>query len=196
MNCSESTFAKTMKRSANPPLVIHIFSPLRTKLPSGCRTARAFAPRASEPDPDSLKRVGANRSRRSRGPGRYRCFCSSVPKQRSGVIASPFLRRTSSRRKRTGPTDSPTMIDETLSSSTPPYASGTSVPRRPRSPHRRTSARASAQSFCSSRSSTGRTSLVDELVSRLPDQPVLVAQPLGREDRLGCVLDQPLRRRG
>ena len=37
VNCSPSTLAKTMKTSAKPPLVIHIFSPLSTKLPSGCR---------------------------------------------------------------------------------------------------------------------------------------------------------------
>jgi hypothetical protein len=41
--------------SAKPPLVIHIFSPERTKLPSAWRMARAFAPSASEPDPDSLR---------------------------------------------------------------------------------------------------------------------------------------------
>ena len=31
-----------MNTSAKPPLVIHIFSPLRTKLPSGCRVARVL----------------------------------------------------------------------------------------------------------------------------------------------------------
>ncbi len=51
---SPSTFANTMKKSAKPPLVIHIFSPLSTKPPSGCRDAFAFAPSASDPDPDSL----------------------------------------------------------------------------------------------------------------------------------------------
>ena len=44
-----------MKMSAKPPLVIHIFSPESTKLPSGCLTALALAPSASEPDPDSLR---------------------------------------------------------------------------------------------------------------------------------------------
>jgi hypothetical protein len=55
VNCSPSTFAKTMKRSAKPPLVIHIFSPESRKLPSAWRTARALALNASEPEPDSLK---------------------------------------------------------------------------------------------------------------------------------------------
>ena len=54
VKASPSTLAKTMKMSAKPPLVIHIFSPLRTKLPSGCRVALARAPSASDPEPDSL----------------------------------------------------------------------------------------------------------------------------------------------
>ena len=55
VNCSPSTLAKTMNTSAKPPLVIHIFSPESTKLPSGCRMALALAPSASEPEPDSLR---------------------------------------------------------------------------------------------------------------------------------------------
>ena len=51
VNASPSTLAKMMKRSAKPPLVIHIFSPDRTKLPSDCLTALALAPSASEPEP-------------------------------------------------------------------------------------------------------------------------------------------------
>ncbi len=54
VNCSPSTFAKTMITSAKPPLLIHIFSPLSTQLPSGCRIARVRAASASEPEPDSL----------------------------------------------------------------------------------------------------------------------------------------------
>ena len=52
------------------------------------------------------------------------------------------------------------MIEETLSSSTPPNDSGTSVPSSPSPPQRWMSVRASAQSFCSSCSSTGITSVV------------------------------------
>ena len=43
------TFAKTMKRSAKPQLVIHIFSPFSVKLPSGCRVAVARAPSTWNP---------------------------------------------------------------------------------------------------------------------------------------------------
>jgi hypothetical protein len=47
-------FANTMNTSANPPLVIHIFSPLEREAPVGQpRGARAGA-EASEPEPDSL----------------------------------------------------------------------------------------------------------------------------------------------
>ncbi len=45
MNCASpapSTLAKMMNRSAKPPLVIHIFSPLSTKMPSGWRVARVL----------------------------------------------------------------------------------------------------------------------------------------------------------
>ena len=42
--------------------------------------------------------------------------------------------------------------------STPPYASGTFVPSRPSAPHFLISSRLSAQSFCSSRSTSGSTS--------------------------------------
>ena len=54
VKCSPSTFANTMKTSANPPFVIHIFSPLSANPPPARRVARAEAPSASEPDPDSL----------------------------------------------------------------------------------------------------------------------------------------------
>ncbi len=53
--CSPSTLAKTMKMSAKPPLVIHIFSPLSSHDPSAWRTALARALSASDPDPDSLR---------------------------------------------------------------------------------------------------------------------------------------------
>ena len=60
LNLSPSTWAKMMKTSAKPPFVIHIFSPFITKLPSPWRTARVFAPSASEPEPDSLRQYGAD----------------------------------------------------------------------------------------------------------------------------------------
>ena len=55
VKASPSTLAKTMNTSAKPALVIHIFSPDSEKLPSASRVARARAPSASEPEPDSLR---------------------------------------------------------------------------------------------------------------------------------------------
>ena len=55
-------------------------------------------------------------------------------------------------------TCSETISVETLSMSTPPYASGTLVPSRPSAPHFLISSRLSAHSFCSSRSTSGSTS--------------------------------------
>ena len=78
VKCSPSTLAKTTKTSAKPPLVIHIFSPEITKLPSGCFMARVLAASASEPEPDSLRQYDPTSSPETR-PGRYFCFCASVP---------------------------------------------------------------------------------------------------------------------
>ena len=82
---SPSTFANTMNRSAKPPLVIHIFSPASTKLPSACSVARVLALSASEPEPDSLSAYAPTSSPVS-SFGRYFCFCASVPKSTSGRI--------------------------------------------------------------------------------------------------------------
>ena len=73
VKCSPSTFAKTMNTSAKPPLVIHIFSPVSAKPPSGSRTARAEAPSASEPEPDSLSAYAPTISPEI-SFGRYRVF--------------------------------------------------------------------------------------------------------------------------
>jgi hypothetical protein len=49
LNLSPSTLAKTMKTSANPAFVIHCLLPFRIQFfPSGERTARVLAARASE----------------------------------------------------------------------------------------------------------------------------------------------------
>ncbi len=53
-NFSPSIFPKTVNRSANPLLLIHIFSPLRIQWrPSGERTARVRQFSASDPEVDS-----------------------------------------------------------------------------------------------------------------------------------------------
>jgi hypothetical protein len=45
-------------------LVIHIFSPVSRKLPSGCRAARHFALSASDPEPDSLRQYAPHFSKK------------------------------------------------------------------------------------------------------------------------------------
>ena len=52
--------------------------------------------------------------------GRYFCFCSSVPKQRIGVIASPVCAPKVVANDAERPTASPTTTDEILSRSSPP----------------------------------------------------------------------------
>jgi hypothetical protein len=59
--------------------------------------------------------------------GRYFCFCSSVPKQTSGVIVSPVCAPNVVANDAHRPTASPTMMEEILSRSSPPYSSATSV---------------------------------------------------------------------
>ena len=71
--------------SANPPFVIHVFSPFRTKLPSACRVARVLAPNASDPEPGSLRQYAPIVSP-SASLGRYFRFCSGVPNSENGRI--------------------------------------------------------------------------------------------------------------
>ncbi len=152
-----TTFAKTMKTSAKPPLVIHIFSPLRTKLPSGCRAARVLAPSASDPEPDSLRQYAPTVSP-DISLGRYLAFWASVPKSDSGRIvrlawAPKVVANEADRAMR-----SLMIIEVALSSAMPPSDSATSTASRPSSPHRVSSRRAVVQSFCSMRSSCESTS--------------------------------------
>jgi hypothetical protein len=156
-NCSPSTLAKTMKMSAKPPLVIHIFSPLSRQEPSGWRVARVRAPSASDPEPDSLRQYAPTISPETMR-GRYFSFCASVPKQRIGTIDSPVCAPNAVANDAQMPIASPTTTAETLSSSTPPNRSGTSTPSSPSSPARTSNFRATDQSFCSSAASAGLTS--------------------------------------
>ena len=78
-DCTSGVLAKTVKKSAMPPLVIQIFSPLRIQsLPSRRAVVRTAA--ASEPAPGSVRQKAAIIS-----PvvsfGSQRAFCASVPKR-------------------------------------------------------------------------------------------------------------------
>jgi hypothetical protein len=79
-NLSPSTFANTMKMSAKPPLVIHIFSPFRMySLPSSLKRAVALAAIASEPEPASVNAYAVINSPAAIF-GRYLRFAASVAK--------------------------------------------------------------------------------------------------------------------
>src|SRR5207248_1721509 len=149
VNFSPSILAKTTYRSANPALVIHIFSPFsKYCLPSAASVAlhRAF----SASDPEVL-------SERAYAPihsplvnlGRYFFFCCSLPKYTMGSVPMPAcppklvlkLPHTAMR--------SAMMALEILSISAPPYSSGTSTVAMPISLALRSSSRTTAQSLCS-----------------------------------------------
>src|SRR5579864_1783375 len=78
-NFSPSTLAKMMYTSAKPPLVIHIFSPLRIhSLPSAESTALVRGFIASEAEVDSDSAYAATHSPEA-SLGRYFFFWSGVP---------------------------------------------------------------------------------------------------------------------
>ena len=77
---SSEVLAKTVKKSANPPLVIQIFSPFRIQS-SPSRTAVVRMPAASEPAPGSVRQNAATSSPVA-SRGSQRAFFSSVPKRR------------------------------------------------------------------------------------------------------------------
>jgi hypothetical protein len=74
-----AVLAKTVKKSAVPPLEIQILLPLSTHdLPSGDKTAFNDTDPASDPLPVSVKANAANNSPDA-NLGKYLAFCSSVP---------------------------------------------------------------------------------------------------------------------
>ena len=101
------------------------------------------------------------------------------------MIASPVCAPNVVANAAFAPIASPTTIAASLSSPTPPSASGTSVAEQPeRAGTRRSAAARPPSLFCSS-SRHRRDDLVgDELGGRLRDQPVLVAESFWREDRV------------
>src|SRR3984957_12529392 len=167
-NLSPSTFAKTMKTSANPPLVIHIFWPLRIQLlPSGERTARVREASESEPACGSDRQYAASNS-----PvailGRYFFFCSSVPKLEMGIVPMPVVPPNATAKAAYTLLFAVSPVAATLSSSEPPYASGIPAPSRPISPAF-FSSDGIRPSLCFSRSATsGRTSLFTNAVAVWP----------------------------
>ena len=142
---------------------------------------RRLGPRAERVGPGAglAQRVGADDLAGDEPRQVASASASSVPKQRIGVIVSPVCapkvvandaqradRLADDRRTR------PCRARARRS------ASGTSVAEQAELRRsRRPASRASAQSFVSSRSSVGQDLLVDELLGRLADQPMLVGEP-------------------
>jgi hypothetical protein len=78
---SGSVHATTITRSACMPLVMNVFDPLSTQLPSSCLTARDLMPCRSLPVPGSVMAMAVISSP-EQNPGSQRCFCSSVASRR------------------------------------------------------------------------------------------------------------------
>src|SRR5664279_1201947 len=88
---------------------------------------------ASEPDDDSDNAYAAIHSPLA-SLGRYFCFCASVPYQTNGSVPMPTCALKATEKLANWLIDSETIADVTLSSSSPPYASGTSTAINPSSP--------------------------------------------------------------
>ena len=185
VNCSPSTLAKTMKTSAKPPLVIHIFSPVSDEaavgLPRRARLARR-ARRSRSPTRSARRRRSISPLTRPRQVALL-LLVGAEAEERHDREAGLRAERRGERRRARRPLRR-RRSTTTLSSSTPPNASGTSVPSSPSSPQRcdQRRARAPSPSF-EPLERRHAPRCVDELVGRLRDQPMLVGELLGREDR-------------
>ena len=69
-----------------PALVMNIFEPLTIQLPSRCSAVVSVLP-ASEPAPGSVSPNAASFAPDA-SSGSQRCFCSSVPKRKIGIVPS------------------------------------------------------------------------------------------------------------
>ena len=157
VNASPSTLAKTMKTSAKPQLVIHIFSPVSAKLPSASRIARRARAQRVRARARLAERIGADLLA-AHEPGRY---ALSAPRCRSRAAARS--RDRSARRTwcRTRPS---ARCPRRRAASSPCRDRGRRRPRARRSPSARarrsvrSGCRARSQSFASSSSRRGNTS--------------------------------------
>ena len=153
-------FANTVKISAMPAFVIHIFSPFNVYVvPSAESTARVRAFIASEPEVDSDSAYAPTNSPVA-SFGRYFCFCSGVPYQTSGSVPIPTCAENTTQKLPCFAMFSATMADVTLSISRPPYSSGISTEQSPSSLASRIKRRVTTKSFASSASPTGTTSFI------------------------------------
>ena len=175
-----------MKRSAKPPFVIHIFSPLSTHEPSACLAwpgARAERVRSRS---GLAEAVGADELA-AHDAWEIALFLFRRAEAQDRNDREPRL--CAERRReagRTAPTASPTTIDAALSSPTPPNSSGVSAPIRPSSPARATTCAPQPSSSFPSRECR-RDFVGHELGRRLLDQAVLVVSRSGVRTSSGDV---------
>ena len=126
-----------MKRSAKPPLVIHIFSPFRTKLPSGCRVALRLGAERVGAGARFAEAVRADDLAGDAASADTSAFCASRAEERERQHREVGLARRTS-----APNDADVdmlLRDDQrrdLVEATPPYSSGTSMPSSPSSPQR------------------------------------------------------------
>ncbi len=85
-----------MKKSAKPPLVIHVLVP-SMRQPSPLAVARARMAAVSEPASGSVSAYAPSSSPVA-SRGRYFAFCSSLPNRSSGAAQSPACTATATDR--------------------------------------------------------------------------------------------------
>ena len=193
VNCSPSTFAKTMKRSAKPPLLIHIFSPLRTSCRRPASSARVLRRKRVGARAGFAQRVGADdlaghQPRQVLLLLRRRCRTARA----AGSSGWPG-RRTSWRTTPTGRCARRPRATRPCRDRGRRTASGTAMPSRPElAAALESAARASCPVLVLEPLERRQHLGVDELVGRLRHQAVLVGELLRREDVGGrCLLEQP-----
>ena len=145
------------------------------------RRLRVLAPSASEPEPGSLRQYAPTNSPVRAAEG----TSASVPRCRratSGRIVRLACAPKVAPNEADRAIRSLTIIDVTLSSCRPPYASATSTPSRPSSPQRCSSRARQRPILLLETIELGQDFLLDELLRSCGNQAMFVGQPLRRED--------------
>ena len=156
-----------------PELVMKAFAPLITHSPLSS-TARVLVAPASEPASGSVRPNPAI-ARPAARSGSQRCFCSSVPKVRIGLMPRPIPASSVTPIDwSTRPSSSIATQTDVKSPPLPPYSSGTASPNSPSSPIARTRSTGKwcSRSHCAtcgaiSRSAKSRTTLRNDSCSSL-----------------------------
>ena len=131
----ESVRARMIIRSATLALVSHILVPFSTHSSPSLRAHRRTPPFRSEPAPGSVWPSDDNRPLPVARRGSHSCFCASVPNLTMGVRPSPLCAEMANAvEPQPQAISSMAMAALMVSTSAPPYASGTLRPSRPTGP--------------------------------------------------------------